>query len=146
MTERQLEVLYRRFLLELWTADLDVVDGLAAELAGSDFVIHQARMDGRPSEGVRGPAALSGLVRQGREPFTEVTTRIDAGPLVDGDGVAARWTLTGRYRGGVEGATAPAGTTVSLSGLDLMRARDGRFVEYWVSSDVMPMMRQLGMG
>ncbi|HEY4729132.1 MAG TPA: hypothetical protein VIJ32_13220 [Actinomycetes bacterium] len=44
----------------------------------------------------------------------------------------------------VPGATAPAGTPVAFGGIDLLRARDGQFAEYWVSSDGLQLMVQLG--
>ncbi|CAM5700774.1 Gamma-aminobutyraldehyde dehydrogenase [Streptomyces glaucescens] len=53
---------------------------------------------------------------------------------------------TGRsaYAGGVPGATAPVGTKVSFSGNDILRVRDGRFVEYWTCTDVLDGLSQLG--
>jgi predicted ester cyclase len=131
--------LYRRWMLELWNGDL----AIAGELVTDDFVIHQARADGT-SEGPRGPAALVQLVRDGHAPFEELTFVIEVGPVVEGDMVAARWVGRGRYRGGLPGATAPAGTPVDFGGIDLLRAEGGRFAEYWVSSDGLQLMAQLG--
>jgi predicted ester cyclase len=132
--------LYRRWMLELWNGDLAV----AGELVTDDFVIHQARADGAGSEELRGPAAVVQLVRDGHAPFEDLTFEIEVGPLVEGDLVAARWAGRGRYRGGLPGASAPAGTPVRFGGIDLLRARDGRFAEYWVSSDGLALMAQLG--
>ena len=132
--------LYRRWLLELWHGDLSV----AAELVTDDFVVHQARADQAASEEVRGPDAVVGMVRDGHAPFDGLRFQIEVGPLVDGDMVAARWAARGRYRGGLPGATAPAGTPVAFGGIDLLRAHEGRFCEYWVSSDGLQLMAQLG--
>jgi predicted ester cyclase len=132
--------LYRRWMLELWNGDLAV----AGELVTDDFIIHQARADGAASEGPRGPEALVQMVREGHAPFEELTFDIEVGPVVEGDMVAARWVGRGRYRGGLPGATAAAGTPVLFGGIDLLRARDGRFAEYWVSSDGLQLMAQLG--
>lgn len=128
--------LYRRWLLELWDAP---EEDLAAELFTPDFVIHQAG-----AEHPRGPEGALGLIGQGRAPFSDVDLRIDVGPLVDGDLVSARWTFAGAYAGGIPGATAERGTRVSFGGIDIMRARDGKFAEYWVSSDGADLMAQLG--
>jgi predicted ester cyclase len=136
----ELRRLYRRWMLELWNGDL----ALAAELVTDDFVIHQARADGAGSEEPRGPEALVQMVRDGHAPFDGLTFEIEVGPVVEGDLVAARWTGRGRYRGGMPGATAPAGTPVGFGGIDLLRARGGRFAEYWVSSDGLALMGQLG--
>jgi predicted ester cyclase len=132
--------LYRRWMLELWNGDL----AIAGELVTDDFVIHQARADGAASEGPRGPEALVQLVREGHAPFEELTFDIEVGPVVEGDMVAARWLGRGRYRGGLPGATAAAGTPVAFGGIDLLRAGDDRFAEYWVSSDGLQLMAQLG--
>jgi predicted ester cyclase len=140
MPAADLKELYRRWLLELWAGDLSV----AEQLVTPDFVVHQARADGAPSEEVRGPGALVRMVREGHGPFDGLSFRIEVGPVVEGDLVAARWAGRGRYRGGLPGATASAGTMVSFGGTDLLRARDGRFAEYWVSSDGLLLMAQLG--
>ncbi|HET9560100.1 MAG TPA: hypothetical protein VFS70_23425 [Actinomycetota bacterium] len=42
------------------------------------------------------------------------------------------------------GATAAAGTPGGFGGIDLRRARGDRFAEYWVSSDGLALMGQLG--
>ena len=73
---------------------------------------------------------------------TELVTEL--GPVVEGDLVAARWAGRGRYRGGMPGATAAAGTPVAFGGIDLLRAHGDRFAEYWVSSDGLALMGQLG--
>jgi predicted ester cyclase len=127
-------------MLELWNGDL----ALAGELVTDDFVVHQARVDAASSEAVRGPEAVTRMVREGHAPFEGLTFTIEVGPLVEGDLVAARWVGRGRYRGGLPGAAAPAGTPVVFGGIDLLRAREGRFAEYWVSSDALQLMAQLG--
>jgi ketosteroid isomerase-like protein len=136
----ELRRLYRRWMLELWNGDLAV----ATELVTDDFVIHQARADGAGSEERRGPEAVVQLVRDGHAPFDGLTFEIEVGPVVEGDLVAARWAGRGRYRGGMPGATAAAGTPVAFGGIDLLRARGDRFAEYWVSSDGLALMGQLG--
>jgi predicted ester cyclase len=135
-----LRQLYRRWILELWNGDLAV----ATELVTDDFLVHQARADDASSEEVRGPEAVVQMVRQGHAPFDDLTFQIEVGPVVEGNMVAARWVGRGRYREGIPGATAPAGTPVAFGGTDLLRVRDGRFAEYWVSSDGLDLMAQLG--
>lgn len=131
--------LYRRWIEELWAAPEDQLEARAAELFTEDSVIHQAG-----AEYARGPAGPVDLIRQGRAPFQDIELRIEVGPLVDGDLVAARWTFSGAYAGGIPGVSAPEGTHVTFGGIDIMRAEDGKFAEYWVSSDGMDLMRQLG--
>jgi predicted ester cyclase len=136
----ELRRLYQRWMLELWNGELAV----ATELVTDDFVIHQARADGAGSDERRGPEAVVQLVRDGHAPFDGLTFEIEVGPVVEGDLVAARWAGRGRYRGGLPGATAAAGTPVAFGGIDLLRARGDRFAEYWVSSDGLALMGQLG--
>jgi len=140
MSASDLRQLYRRWMLELWNGDLAV----ATELVTDDFVIHQARADGAGSDERRGPEAVVQLVRDGHAPFDGLTFEIEVGPVVEGDLVAARWAGRGRYRGGMPGATAAAGTPVAFGGIDLLRARADRFAEYWVSSDGLALMGQPG--
>ena len=140
MPRSDLRQLYRHWMLELWNGDLQV----AEQIVTADFVIHQARADGAGSEEVRGPEAVTRMVQEGHAPFDNLTFEIEVGPVVEGDLVAARWAGRGRYKGGIPGATAAAGTPVAFGGIDLLRARDGRFAEYWVSSDGLQLMAQLG--
>ena len=70
----------------------------------------------------------------------------DVGPIVDGDLVAARWSFRGGYRGGIPGVTASVGTPIILRGAEVLRVSDGRFAEYWVSSDAEQLTVQLGAG
>jgi predicted ester cyclase len=132
--------LYERWLFELWHGD----EGVAAQIVTPGFVIHQARGEPGASEAVRGPQAAVELVRMGRSPFSELTFALEVGPIVERDLLAARWTGRGAYAGGIPGASAPAGTEVSFGGIDIMRIEDGRLAEYWVSSDGLALMGQLG--
>lgn len=128
--------LYERWLLEMWNGDFR----LAHELVTPDFVGHW------PGHDVRGPDELIEVLEQGHAPFDDVAVTLDVGPIVDGDRVAARWTFTGSYKGGLPGATAPEGTRVAFSGHDILRAESGRFAEYWVISDIQSFSRRLGIG
>jgi hypothetical protein len=127
--------LYERWLFELWTtADR----GLAGELVTAEFVGHW------PDQDVCGPDELVAVIGQSLSFFSDVTTSIDLGPIVEGDLLAARWGFRGGYAGGMPGATAPAGTPLMLRGADMMRLAGGRFAEYWVSSDATQLAQQLG--
>jgi hypothetical protein len=128
--------LYRRWLDELWGGDLDI----AGEILTPDFVGHW------PDQDVRGPEGAAEAVRAGRAPFDDVRLTLDVGPVADADKVAARWTFHAAYLGGLPGATAPAGTRVAFSGMDLLRIdpASGKFAEYWVVSDALGLMTQLG--
>ncbi|KAB8189404.1 hypothetical protein FH608_040130 [Nonomuraea phyllanthi] len=128
--------LYRRWLLEMWNGDFD----LARDLVTPGFVGHWPGMD------VHGPDGLIEALRMGFQPFDDVKVTLDVGPVVDGEHVAARWTFSGTYKGGLPGASAAAGTRVAFSGHDLLRVEGDRFAEYWVISDAQTFNRQLGIG
>jgi len=125
--------MYDRWM-EMWNGRPELAD----ELVAPDCPIHQ------PPNALRGPEGVRQMVEMGRAPFEEITFRIEAAPIVDGDRLAARWVSEGVYRGGIPGATASPGTRVTFGGIDIWRVEDGRIAEYWVSSDGLYLMSQLG--
>ena len=140
MSEADAKRLYERWLA-LWNGDLAGVGAVVAP----DFTLHQVGLGGPlDPEEFRGPDGLVRLIGMGRAPFAELTFRVEVGPIVEGDMLAARWTGAGIYRGGLPGATAPAGTPVTFGGNDLLRIVAGKVAEYWVSSDGLYLMAQLG--
>jgi hypothetical protein len=86
------------------------------------------------------------LVAMSRAPFPDLRFTIEIGPIVEGDIVCARWIGRGTYAGGLPATPAPAGTRVTFSGIDMLRVEKSKFVEYWVSSDGLHLMQQLGAG
>ncbi|MFJ4360554.1 ester cyclase [Streptomyces massasporeus] len=124
----------------LWHGDFSRAD----EILDPGFVVHQARPDGSDSEAVTGSARLLPEIEQTMAVFDDVALTVDVGPIVQGDLIAARWTLRARYTGGLEHATASAGTPVEFSGHDILRVCGGRFVEYWTCTDVLAGLAQLG--
>lgn len=105
--------MYHRWITELWSGQR-----IAAELVSDDFVGHW------PDREVRGPAELQDVVDETRNMFSDIQFRIEVGPLVDGDYVAARWVGRGRGDSG----------EVTFTGNDILRIADGRFVEYWTGT------------
>ena len=130
--------LYRRWIGELWQAPDAELEAIAAEIFTDDFVILQAG-----AEYETGPGAAVDLIRQARAPFTDIEVGLEVGPIADGDLVAARWFFAGAYAGGL-GVPAEEGTRVRFGGIDVMRAEGPKIAEYWVSSDGMDLMAQLG--
>jgi hypothetical protein len=124
----------------LWRGDFARAD----EILDPGFVVHQARPDGSDSEAVTGPARLLPEIEQTMAVFGDIALTVDLGPIVQGDLIAARWTLRARYTGGLDHATAPVGTPVAFSGHDILRVSGGRFAEYWTCTDVLAGLAQLG--
>jgi predicted ester cyclase len=127
--------MYARWM-EMWNGAPE----LAEELVAPGCVVHQ------PPNNAIGPEGVRQMVVMEREPFEDLTFRIEVEPLIDGNHLAARWISEGRYRGGIPGATADPGTVIVFSGIDIWRVEDGKIAEYWVSSDGLHLMAQLGVG
>lgn len=126
--------LYQRWLFEVWYGDL----AAAEEIFAPGFVGHW------PDRDVRGPDGVAEQIGMARQLFSDIENSIDVGPVVEGEIVAAHWTFRGSYQGGIPGATAEEGTRISFRGSDMLRAQDGRFIEYWTVSDSLSFMTQLG--
>ncbi|WP_255437698.1 ester cyclase [Thalassobacillus sp. CUG 92003] len=127
--------------VKAWNEDISVLE----EITSSDCVVHQARMDGKSSNERKGPAALNGIIAEGCKFFDHVNMAIEVGPIVDGPYVSARWIFTGFYIGGIEGAQADIGEKMSFNGMDIFFVKDGKIMDYWVSSDGIYLMEQLRM-
>lgn len=80
----------------------------------------------------------------GREPFADLTFSVEISPITEGNMLAARWQSNGKYKGGIPGATVSTGTSITFGGMDIMRIEAGKIAEYWVSSDGLHLMTQLG--
>lgn len=141
-TDRAAGEVYERFLLVLWHAEPGHLVAETERLIHPDFVIHR---NGADSD-VRGPQAIVDTIEQSRALFDDIQVTLDVGPVVDGDLVSARWTFAGSYVGGIPGTTAPAGTRIAFSGIDIVRVTAGMVVEYWVSADGEHLASQLGAG
>lgn len=137
---QQMCTLYGRWL-EMWNGQID----LAEQIIAPDCIVHQAPFGPGDAPRFRGPQGLVQMIRMGREPFEGLTFTCDVGPIVEAQQLAARWTGRGTHKGGLPGATAPAGTPITFNGIDIWRVEDGKVAEYWVSSDGAHLMAQLGM-
>ncbi len=63
--------------------------------------------------------------------------------IAEGDSVVTKKTFTGTNTGEFGGMPA-TGKQVSLQYVDIMRVRDGRIVEHWLSMNQLSWMQQLG--
>lgn len=64
--------------------------------------------------------------------------------LADGDYVTSRWRFTATQEGVYLGR-APAGKTVTWTGIQIDRFDDGKIAESWVNWDMYSMFKQLGL-
>jgi predicted ester cyclase len=125
--------------LRLWNGDFTQAPGIISP----GFRVHAALLDGGDGSSIRGVDGLVAWIGQTRAAFPDLRFTIEVPPLVDGRYASVRWTATGTYAGGFPGAKAEPGTVVTFTGTDTLRARDGRFVEYWVNTDTLSLLTQL---
>jgi len=125
--------LLRRFYEETSVGNLDAVD----ELIADDFVDHEEFPGLEPDkEGVKKFFAMF------RAAFPDARMEPHE-MLADGDLVSCRATFTGTQQGEFMGV-APTGRRIEVNAIDILRFRDGQFVEHWGVMDAMTMMQQLG--
>ena len=133
--------LYQRWM-EMWNGDLDAAD----EIFADGCVTHPAPQDTGETPLFRGPKEMRRFVEMGRAIFQEVEFRPEGEPIVEGNRLACRWVGEGSYAGGMPGATAEPGAAITFRGIDVWHLENGKVVEYWVASDGLHLMAQLGVG
>lgn len=131
-TDSNKEVVRRYYEEVLNEARLDLLD----QLAVTDYDEHSP-FPGQPNgiEGLR--ARAGGLIGAFRPRFTLHEL------VAEGDTVVAYWTNTGTHSGEFMGMP-PTGRTVTISGIDVHRLRDGRLAEHWHVIEELGMLQQLG--
>jgi steroid delta-isomerase-like uncharacterized protein len=128
------KAVYRQFIQEAFNeARFDHLDALVA----SDYVVHD-RPPGLPT----GRDAVPAIVASMRAAFPDLTLTIDE-LVAEGDVVCARSTFRGTHRGPIFGVAA-TGRAVEVSGLTMVRFRDGQLIESWVRNDQTGLLAQLG--
>ena len=129
--------LYRRWLFEVWEA---------GNYAVAEDVLDEHLLDHNPSPGQ--PAGRAGDVwaaEMVRTAFPDLSFTLDLA-FESGDLVTGRWTMSGTHTGpmAVLGLP-PTGRPVTMTGQEIFRAAEGRFVEVWHQEDVPGMLTQLGL-
>ena len=110
--------------------------GLLDELAVPDYDEHSP-FPGQPN-GIEGlKARVAALLAAFRPTFTLHQV------IGEGDTVVAYWTNTGTHQGEFMGIR-PSGRTLTISGVDIHRLRDGRMAEHWHVVEELQMLQQLG--
>lgn len=139
------KVLFERFV-DLWNGDIE--PERAEEFIADDFTVHSAELArylGFPdSNRITTRDGLLDWVRSVRTLLTDVRFTTDPGPLRDGDYVSGGYVVIGTYAGGAPTATAAPSTRVRYSGMSIVRLEGERLVEYWVLSDGLGLLSQLG--
>jgi predicted ester cyclase len=129
--------MYERWLAEVWGNGNEAV---AAELLHEDLLDHNA-MPAQPA----GRAGELWAARAVRTAFPDAQFTVDVA-FEQGDLVTGRWTMTGTHTGPLELlGLPPTGRPVTITGQEIFRARDGRFVEVWHAEDIGALMRALSL-
>jgi steroid delta-isomerase-like uncharacterized protein len=135
MSRQEMEALARRFFTEVFEqGNVDAID----EICSQDFIEHEA-MPGMPG----GREGNKEFFRQWNQGISN--TRVDVEDMmVDGDKLVVRFTTHGTHSGEFMGIPA-TDKSFSMPVIDILRYRDGKFVEHWGVSDVMGVMQQIGL-
>lgn len=130
-----LELLTRLIQEGFGQGRLEVVD----EVLSPDFVENQFGMQGYGNHAVRNvKAAITDL----RSMIPDITFTVEDS-VTDGDSAWARMTAHGTNTGPLFGRPA-SGQTVTITGFEWVRARDGHIVEHWGVPDRFAMLAQVG--
>jgi len=132
-----LKDMYRRWLQDVWAEGrLEV----SRELLAEDLVDHNP-YPGQPE----GRAGHDWAVTMVRKAFPDAAFTPDV-VVSDGDYVTGRWTMTGTNTGTFDlFGLPPTGRPVIMTGQEIFRYGDGRFVEVWHQEDSPGMLGQLGL-
>jgi predicted ester cyclase len=107
------------------------------ELVAPDVVNHSA-----PPGSPRGPESMSYFILEVlRKGFPDIRAEI-LDQIAEGDKVASRKILRGTHKGEFLGVP-PTGKEVAINVTDIVRLRDGKYVEHWGLSDIGDVVRKL---
>ncbi len=126
---------------DLWNGRLD----LAAQIIAEDFVAHAAPFTGTGPDTLHGRDALTAWIAGTQAVLAPLRFTVQVGPIAGGDYFAVRWEAQGTYGGGFPGAAPEAvGRKIVFTGTDILRVARGLLAEYWVNSDTLLFLQQLG--
>ena len=111
---------------------------LAEELIAPNAVFH---VPGR-AEPVRGPAGYLEIIAMMRSGFPDVQWRLEE-TIVEGDRVAARFTMSGTHEGAFFGVP-PTGRAIKVQAMNFYRLSGGKFVEERGQPDLLSLLQQIG--
>lgn len=124
----------KRFVDFINTAD----PKLSTELVSPDAVFH---VPGRPDP-VHGPAGYIEIIEMMRGGFPDIQWTLEE-TVVEGDVIAARFTMRGTHRGPFSGVP-PTGKKIEVQALNIYRLSQGKIVSEVGQPDLMGLMMQIG--
>ncbi|HLI09773.1 MAG TPA: ester cyclase [Ktedonobacteraceae bacterium] len=109
----------------------------ADEIYAPDHTSHDAQ-----APGVNGAAAMKHYIGMYRAAFPDLHMAVDD-IVAEGDKVVIRWTARGTHRGELMGVP-PTGKQAVVTGINIIRVKDGRVAEEWINWDTLGLLQQLG--
>jgi steroid delta-isomerase-like uncharacterized protein len=132
-----LKVLVRRWFEEVWNKGREeAIDELFAE---DGIAYGLADETGAP---LRGASGFKPFFRNFRNAFPDIEVVVED-TIAEGDRVAARCTVRATHAGDSLGFAATQ-KPMEITGMTIVRVRDGQIVEAWNNFDFMGMFQQLG--
>ena len=129
------KALTRRWFEEVWNK---VRESTIDEMIGPECRVHGLEETGAA---LVGPQAFRRFYRQFRSGFPDVKVTVDQ-VIAEGDMTAARF--TGRATHGGDGLGVKAtGAAVTVSGMCMIRWKDGKIAEAWNEFDAASLTRQI---
>lgn len=131
------EALIRRWFEEVWNQGrADAVNEMLAE----DGIVHG--LSDESGQPLQGPAAFREFHSAFRDAFPDIQVIVED-TVSEGDKLAARCSVRGKHTGAGLGFAA-SNAQMDITGMAIVRIRDGKIVEAWNNFDFMTMHRQLG--
>lgn len=131
------KALIRRWFEEVWNKGREeAIDEMFAE----DGIAHGLADEG--AEPLRGAAGFKPFFRKFRAAFPDIEVVVED-TVTEGEKVAARCTVRGKHQSDSLGFAATQ-QPMEISGITIVRVRDGKIVEAWNNFDFMSMFKQLG--
>ncbi|HEX8845046.1 MAG TPA: ester cyclase [Pyrinomonadaceae bacterium] len=136
MMSKENVALIHRWFEEVWNKGrAEAIDEMFAE----DGIAHGLGSEG---ETLQGPAGFRPFFENFRGAFPDIRVTIED-TVAEGDKLAARWVGRMTHRGDHLGVPA-SGQAAEITGMCIVRIRDGQIVEAWNNFDMMGLMQQIG--
>ena len=135
MTNNDLKSIYQRFADAVNRRDLDALD----QIFDPELINHGAD-PGEP----RGAYHFKQVFRNFIAACPDLQVTIEDSITKD-DKLVVRWTDTGTHTGAPLLGVPATGKQIILTGIDILRIRDGKIVERWAENDMRYLMETLGL-
>lgn len=129
------KALSRRWFEEVWNK---ARDSAIDEMLGPAGIVHGL---GETGQDLPGPAGFRQFYRQFRSGFSDIQVTVDQ-VIAEGDLTAGRFTARATHAGDGLGVKA-TGRHVTVTGMFMIRWKDGRIAEAWNEFDAAGLMRQI---